>query len=77
MKRLTLAVLTAMLAGAAAAHGEHDYDWMLEAPPPAPVTEAQCDEIESRNSEEDASDELHALLQECEALRREQYEKEM
>lgn len=77
MKRLTLAVLTAMLAGPAAAHGEHDYDWMQEAPPPAPVTDAQCNEIERRNSEEDASDELQAQLQECQALRREQYEKEM
>ena len=77
MNRLTLAAAGVVLAGAVTAHDDHDYQWMNEAPPPAPATEEQCRQLEKRPQEAEESAEIKAMRQACDELRRERYENEM
>lgn len=79
MKRTMLTFVAGLFSFSAYAHGEHDYDWMNEAPAPE-VTEEECVALEQElNSSEKKK--LNAtqskLKAACDEKRQDRYKQEM
>ena len=79
MKRAMLILSASLLALNASAHGEHDYDWMQEAPPPE-VTDKECAALE-KQLESPEKTKLNAaqskLKAACDETRQDRYKQEM